>query len=186
MKEDQIKHFAMTLLVAGVLFISGCHKRVASAPAVPPPPPPQPVRSAAVQPAPPPPAPPAARPAPTPAAPSLSELFRQNVKDAFFDFDKADVRADAREDLSRDADFLRTRTNVRIELGGHCDDRGGEEYNLALGDRRAMAVKQYLISLGIAQDRIQTTSLGKERPFCTDENETCWQQNRRGHFVMAQ
>jgi peptidoglycan-associated lipoprotein len=186
MKEDQIKHFAVTILVAGILFFSGCHKQVASAPVPAPPPLAQPARSAEVHPAPVPPTPPAARPSSSPATPSLSELFQQNVKDAFFDYDKADVRSDAQQDLRRDADFLLAHADLRFEIEGHCDDRGGEEYNLALGDRRAAAVKQYLVSLGISQDRIQTASLGKEHPFCNSENEGCWQQNRRGHMAMPQ
>jgi len=186
MKEDHIKHVAMMLLVACVLPFSSCHKQVASAPVPAPPPLAQPARSAAVQPTTPPPTTPAVRRAPATATPSLSELFQQNVKDAYFDFDKADVRSDAQENLRRDADFLSAHANLRFEIEGHCDDRGGEEYNLALGDRRAMSVKQYLVSLGISQDRIQTASLGKEHPFCNSENEACWQQNRRGHMAMPQ
>ncbi|HTC62963.1 MAG TPA: peptidoglycan-associated lipoprotein Pal [Candidatus Saccharimonadales bacterium] len=185
MKEDHIKHVAMTLLVACVFSFSACHKQVVSAP-VPAPPPAQPVHSAAVQPIPPPPPPRATRPTPATATPSLSELFQQNVKDAFFDFDKADVRSDAQENLRRDADFLSAHANLRFEIEGHCDDRGGEEYNLALGDRRAAAVKQYLVSLGISQNRIEAVSLGKEHPFCSSEDEACWQQNRRGHMAMPQ
>jgi peptidoglycan-associated lipoprotein len=73
-----------------------------------------------------------------------------------------------------------------VTIEGHCDERGSTEYNLALGDRRAGAVKQYLVSLGISADRISTVSFGKEKPFCTQSNESCWQQNRRGHFVKAQ
>lgn len=186
MKEDHIKHLAMTLLVACVLSFSACHKQVASAPVPTPPPLAQPVRSAAVQSTPPPPPSPTARPTPATATPSLSDLFQQNVKDAFFDFDKADVRSDAQENLRRDADFLSAHANLRFEIEGHCDDRGGEEYNLALGDRRAEAVKKYLVSQGISQDRIKTASLGKEHPFCNSESEACWQQNRRGHMAKPQ
>jgi peptidoglycan-associated lipoprotein len=186
MKEDHLKHVVMPLLVACVLSFSACHKQVATAAIPAPPPLAQPVRSAAVQPTPPPPTPPAARPAPATATPSLSELFQQNVKDAFFDFDKADVRSDAQENFRRNSDCLSAHANVRCESDGHCDDRGGEEYNLALGDRRAASVKQYLVSLGISQNRIETVSLGKEHPFCSSENEACWQQNRRGHMAMPQ
>ena len=118
-------------------------------------------------------------------APTLEQLFQQNIKDAFFDYDKADVRPDASDALTRDADFLRAHSEVRFTIEGHCDERGGEEYNLALGDRRAAATKQFLVSLGILADRIQVVSLGKERPFCSTENEACYQQNRRGHFVLA-
>jgi peptidoglycan-associated lipoprotein len=119
-------------------------------------------------------------------APDINELFRREVRDAYFDFNKADIRADAREALTKTAEFLRNNPGVRATVEGHCDERGSTEYNLALGDRRAGAVKQYLVSLGISGDRISTVSFGKEKPFCTQSNESCWQQNRRGHFVPAQ
>ena len=128
---------------------------------------------------------PAPAPAPTPA-PNMSELFSQNVQDAFFDLDKSDLREDARTALTKDAEFLRSYPQVRISIEGHCDERGSTEYNLGLGQRRAEAVKNFLISLGISADRMETTSWGKERPFCTEHEDTCWQQNRRGHFVLAQ
>jgi peptidoglycan-associated lipoprotein len=118
--------------------------------------------------------------------PDLNALFLREVRDAYFDFNKADIRPDAREALTKTADFLRNYPQIRVTVEGHCDERGSTEYNLALGDRRASAVKQYLVSLGISADRISTVSFGKEKPFCTEHNETCWQQNRRGHFVRAQ
>jgi peptidoglycan-associated lipoprotein len=128
----------------------------------------------------------AAAAAPTPSAPAgISELFEQNVKDAFFDFNKADIRADAREALTKDAEFLRSYPSVTVTIQGHCDERGSTEYNLGLGARRAQAAKNYLVSLGIGAARIETVSEGKEAPFCTEHTEECWQQNRRGHFVMA-
>ena len=124
--------------------------------------------------------------APTTGQPAgISELFEQNVRDAFFDFNKADIRPDARDALTKDAEFLRSYGTVHITIEGHCDERGSTEYNLGLGQRRAQAAKNYLVSLGISADRIDTVSWGKERPFCTESNEECWQQNRRGHFVMA-
>lgn len=129
-------------------------------------------------------APPPPAPAPAPAL-SLEEMFRRNVFDAFFDYDRADLRPDARESLSRTAEFLRTHPEIRFVIEGHCDERGSTEYNLALGDRRALAARQFLISLGVAAERIETLSWGKERPFCNESHETCWQQNRRAHFVMA-
>jgi len=118
--------------------------------------------------------------------PDLNELFMKEVRDAYFDFNKADIRPDAREALTKTGEFLRNYPQIRVTVEGHCDERGSTEYNLALGDRRAGAVKQYLVSLGISADRISTVSFGKEKPFCTQSNETCWQQNRRGHFVRAQ
>ena len=128
--------------------------------------------------APPPPSPPAAH------QPTVQELFDKEVKDAFFDYDKADIRSDARDALSSTAQFLRSYPQMKVVLQGHCDERGSTEYNLALGDRRAAAAKQFLVSLGISADRVETVSYGKEKPFCTASTEDCWQQNRRGHFVM--
>jgi peptidoglycan-associated lipoprotein len=124
-------------------------------------------------------------PPPAPAGPSLEEMFLRDVKDAYFDFNKADIRDDARTALGQTADFLRAHPEVKVTIEGHCDDRGSTEYNLVLGDRRAAAVKAYLVSLGISADRMNTVSYGKEKPFCTEDNEECWQSNRRGHFVMA-
>ena len=128
----------------------------------------------------PPPPPPAAAP-----QPSIEDLFSRSVQDAFFDLDKADIRGDARDALMKTAQFLRSYPQVKVNLEGHCDERGSTEYNLALGDRRAQAAKDFLVSLGIAGDRMQTVSYGKERPFCMDHNDACWQQNRRAHFVLA-
>ena len=116
---------------------------------------------------------------------NLSELFEQNVKDAYFDFNKSDIRADARDNLAKTAEFLRSYPQIRVTIEGHCDERGSTEYNIGLGERRAQAAKNYLISLGIPTDRMDTVSWGKERPFCTEHDEACWQQNRRAHFVAG-
>jgi peptidoglycan-associated lipoprotein len=128
----------------------------------------------------PPPAPVAVAPSPT-----LEELFTREVQDAYYDYDMADLRADARAALMKTGDFLKNYPQIKVMIEGHCDERGSTEYNLALGDRRAQAAKDYLVSLGVASDRMQTVSYGKERPFCTDHNEDCWKQNRRAHFAMA-
>jgi len=128
----------------------------------------------------------AAPPPPPPAQnATLEEMFLKEVQDAYFDLDKADIRNDARAALAKTTDFLRNYPQVNVVVEGHCDERGSTEYNLAMGDRRAAAVKQYLVSLGIGADRMSTVSYGKEKPFCTESNEDCWQRNRRGHFVMA-
>lgn len=111
--------------------------------------------------------------------------FNQEVQDAYFDTDKADIRADARGALAKTADFLKSEPSIKVTIEGHCDERGSTEYNLGLGDRRAAAVKAYLVSLGVSADRMTTVSFGKEKPFCADHGEPCWQQNRRGHFVKA-
>ena len=129
--------------------------------------------------APPPPPPPVAHQT------TIQELFDKDVKDAYFDYDKADIRPDARDALTSTAQFLRANSQVKVVLEGHCDERGSTEYNLALGDRRAAAAKQFVVSLGISADRIETVSYGKEKPFCSASTEECYTQNRRGHFIMA-
>ncbi|HVI07260.1 MAG TPA: peptidoglycan-associated lipoprotein Pal [Candidatus Binatia bacterium] len=126
----------------------------------------------------PPPPPPAATP-----GPSDEDLFGQNVKDIYFDYDKSDIRADQQAAIQADAQFLAQHTNISFVIEGHCDSRGSTEYNLALGDQRANSVKNALVSAGVNASRIKTISYGKEKPFCLEENESCWQQNRRGHFV---
>ena len=125
-----------------------------------------------------------APPPPTPT-PAPVRDFNQEVRDAYFDTDKADIRPDAREALSKTAAFLKSEPSIKVTIEGHCDERGSTEYNLGLGDRRASAVKQYLVSLGVSADRMTTVSFGKEKPVCLEHNETCWQQNRRGHFAKA-
>jgi peptidoglycan-associated lipoprotein len=125
-------------------------------------------------------------PPPPPPSPSEEQLFSQTVKDLFFDYDKYDIRPDQAATLQANAQFLQAHPNIRFTVEGHCDERGSTEYNLALGDNRANAVKQALVAAGVAADRIKTISFGKEKPFCTESNEQCWQQNRRGHFVYGQ
>jgi len=126
-------------------------------------------------------------PPPPPAAnPSEAELFAQNIKDAFFDYDKYDIRAGAQADVQADAQWLVAHPGVKITLDGHCDERGSIEYNLALGENRANSVKQALVQAGVGADRIKTVSFGKEKPFCSESTEACWQQNRRAHFVYGQ
>jgi peptidoglycan-associated lipoprotein len=113
----------------------------------------------------------------------FDELWNKEVRDAYFDYDSAELRTDTRQALQKTADFLKNYPQARVTIEGHCDERGSTEYNLALGDRRANAVKQYLVSLGVPAERLTSTSWGKEKPFCMESTEACWQQNRRGHFV---
>ncbi len=123
-------------------------------------------------------------PPPPPAAgPTDEELFGQNVKDIYFDYDKYDIRAAEQAALQGDIAFLKDHPSIQFVVEGHCDERGSTEYNLALGDNRAGAVKNALVQGGIDASRITTISYGKERPFCTESNEECWQQNRRGHLA---
>jgi peptidoglycan-associated lipoprotein len=127
--------------------------------------------------------PPPPPPPPPPPAPSDEELFGQNIKDVYFDYDKSDIRADQQGSVQADVQFLSQHANINFTIEGHCDERGSTEYNLALGDQRASAVKNALTAAGVSASRIKTISYGKEKPFCTESNEACWQQNRRGHFL---
>jgi peptidoglycan-associated lipoprotein len=126
-------------------------------------------------------------PPPPPAQPAASDeqLFSQNMKDIYFDYDKSDIRASDQATIQADASFLQQHPNISFTVEGHCDERGSTEYNLALGDNRASSVKNALVSAGVSADRIKTVSYGKEKPFCTEHNEQCWQQNRRGHLVYS-
>jgi peptidoglycan-associated lipoprotein len=105
--------------------------------------------------------------------------------DVFFDYDQSTIRDEGRGVLQKNAEWMKRWQGTRIAVEGHCDSRGSSEYNLALGSRRAAAVRDYLVSLGIPASRIEVISKGKEQPFCTQETEECWQQNRRGHFVIT-
>jgi peptidoglycan-associated lipoprotein len=127
-------------------------------------------------------APPAAITAPPPSA-TEEDLFGQTVKDVYFDYDKSDIRPDQQSAIQSDAQFLNQHSNINFTVEGHCDSRGSTEYNLALGDQRASSVKSALVSAGLSANRVKIISYGKEKPFCMEENESCWQQNRRGHFV---
>jgi peptidoglycan-associated lipoprotein len=126
------------------------------------------------------PPPPAATSTPSPTD---EDLFGQTIKDVYFDYDKSDIRADQSSAIQADMLFLNQHPNIGFTIEGHCDSRGSTEYNLALGDQRASAVKSALTTAGVSASRIKTISYGKEKPFCLEENEACWQQNRRGHFV---
>jgi len=121
---------------------------------------------------------------------SLSQRLSTEVQDAYFDYDKSDIREDARAALTRNADAIKAIFNdfpsSIIVVEGHCDERGSAEYNLGLGDRRAQSAKDFLVQLGVPADKLRTISYGKERPVCTEGNESCWQKNRRAHFASAQ
>lgn len=125
---------------------------------------------------------------PVAAAPAHSmteeEEFRANVKDVFFAYDKYDVRSTDASVLSQDAAFLKAHPEIKVVIGGYCDERGSDEYNLALGQNRAASALKALINSGIDAKRIRVVSYGKEKPFCTDNTEMCWQQNRRAGFAM--
>jgi peptidoglycan-associated lipoprotein len=183
------RYFSIVALnVILALAVSGCNKNPPQAAAPPPPPP------AAPAPPPPPPPPPPA-PAPAPAALTEEEIFQRKtvdqlnaekpLGDVFFDLDKFELRSDSRPGLQTNADWMKKWASTQVVVEGHADSRGSSEYNLALGTRRANSVKEYLVSLGVPTNRVTVVSKGKEAPFCTAENEACWQQNRRGHFVIT-
>jgi len=139
---------------------------------------------------PPPPPPPPPPPAASRPRATIEQRLGSDVQDAFYDYDKSDVREDARDVLTRDAAALKSILaefpSIVIMVEGHCDERGSAEYNLGLGDRRASAAKDFLVQLGVPADRLKSISEGKERPQCTESNETCWQKNRRVHFSPGQ
>jgi len=137
--------------------------------------------------------PPTSAPPPPPAPAqrqTVEERLSSESQDAYFDYDKSDIRSDARDALTRDAAALKSILadfpNAVITVEGHCDERGSAEYNLALGDRRATSAKDFLVSLGVPGDRLKTISYGKERPQCTESTESCWQKNRRAHLSVGQ
>jgi len=116
-----------------------------------------------------------------PVTPASSPL-----KDVLFDFDRYDLSGDARTILRSNAEWLKSNPSARVEIEGHCDGRGTNEYNLALGAKRAQSAREYLSSLGVAADRLSTISYGQEIPVCTEQTESCWRQNRRARFVVLQ
>jgi len=134
-------------------------------------------------------APPPPPPSTTPTLSSV-DLLQQQGQDAYFDYDKSDIRPDARDALTKDAALLKQifqqDPNFTVVVEGHCDERGSAEYNLALGDRRATAAKDFLVQLGVPGDKLKTISYGKERPQCTEATEDCWQKNRRAHLSPGQ
>jgi len=201
--RSQVHLVFAAMVLIGALILAGCPKRpeviqaapapagpaAAAVPATPPAPAPAPLPAApAPEPpkvvetpvAPPPapaPAPVAPPPAPAPAAPAP-------LKDVFFDYDQATIRDDQKAALNDNVGWLKGNTGAKVLLEGHCDERGTAEYNLALGERRAKTVKDYLIAAGVAADRVSIISYGKERPFVLGHDESAWKWNRRGHFVI--
>jgi len=171
--------------------MSACSKKKPVA-APPPSPPAETPRTTPATP-PPPPAPPAE--AAQPRVPTEDEIFagktldqlnaEKPLGDAFFNLDEQTIRDDAKPVLQKDADWMKRWGSTKVMVEGHADSRGSAEYNLALGERRATAVRDYLVNLGVPADRVQIVSKGKEAPVCTEEAESCWQQNRRGHFVIT-
>ena len=173
-----------------LVVIVACGKKPPAATPAPAPPPP------ATKPTTPPPPPPPPAPKETPPpAPTEEELFSRmtldelNAKrplgDVFFGYDRIDLTDESRGNLSKNAEWMKRWGSTKVMVEGHADSRGTNEYNLALAERRADAVRDYLVSLGVPAARLTIVSKGEEQPFCKDENEACWQQNRRGHFIIT-
>jgi peptidoglycan-associated lipoprotein len=131
-----------------------------------------------------PPAPATALPPPPAGVPPSSQAFRTTLDDVYFDYDRFMIRSEARKVLEDNAMALKSQNGWKLLIEGHCDERGTLDYNLVLGERRALAVKNYLTDLGVPASQVQVVSYGKERPFCSDHSDQCWQSNRRAHFVI--
>jgi peptidoglycan-associated lipoprotein len=195
---NHLQKRTLIAIAAISLFSAACAKKVAVAP--PPAPAVTPAAAAAPRPAPPPArVATAERPAPLAPAPRypdaatrarIDELLAK-IEDAYFDYDRAALRPDALKALESDStglrDILKDYPDYKLTIEGHCDERGSAEYNIALGDKRAEAAKDYLVQVGIPSAQLNLVSYGKERPVCQDHDEACWQRNRRIHIVaMAQ
>lgn len=173
------------------LGIVGCGKKKPDVAPAPPPPP-------ATTPAPPPPPPPPPAPAPAPEAPrplTEEELFAKKtleelnaekpLGDVFFSYDSSAITDEGRAAMQKNMEWLRKWSTTRVLVEGHCDNRGTPEYNLALGEQRAAAVRDYLVSLGLPAARVTIVSKGEEQPFCNEDAESCYSLNRRGHFLIT-
>jgi peptidoglycan-associated lipoprotein len=182
-----MKKAALVLLAAGAFAaVAACGKKPEPAPPMPPPP---------VAPEPPPPAPPpAARPEVQPQQDEYARLRAMSAEEieksgllgeVYFDFDRSEIRDADRATLAKNADALKRFDFLTVTVEGHCDERGTVEYNLALGERRARAAYDYLVSLGVPANRLKTVSYGKEVPVCQASTEECWQKNRRAHSTVT-
>jgi peptidoglycan-associated lipoprotein len=192
----KLKLLLLTMGASAVMVTSGCHKKVAAAPPPPPPPvvaketpapvqqPRQPVARVAERNDPAPPA-----PAVAPRTSKQLEDYLNRLLDAYFDYNKSDLRTDAQTALNQNSSELRSLLkefpNTKFVIEGNCDERGSAEYNLALGDRRAKAAQEFLVQIGVPAERLSTISYGQERPVCTDHDENCWQKNRRAHLSAS-
>lgn len=185
-----IRRFQMCalVLVVAALGAGACAKKKVAPPA---PPPAAPAPATPSTPPPPPPAP----PTPQPVPPTEEEVFRSKtleqlnaekpLTDAFFGLDSTELNDAGRTALQKNVEWMKRWATTKVMVEGHADSRGTNEYNLALGERRADAVRDYIVSLGLATDRVTIVSKGEEQPFCPEDNEACWQQNRRGHFIIT-
>ena len=187
-----MKRFASgaALVLAVSLTVGACAKKTPEPP--PPGPTPPPVATTKPETPPPPPPPP---PAPQPTPPTEDEIFAKTtleelnaqkpLADVHFGYDSVDLSAEARASLQKNLTWLNRWPSTKIMIEGHADSRGTNEYNLALAERRADSVRDYLVGLGVPAERMTIVSKGEEQPFCSEETEACWQENRRGHFLIT-
>lgn len=182
----------MVLAVLVAVLVGACSKK--TPPVARPMPPPAATGTTTPPPSPPPPPSPVAEPVPVPPMPvedtigskSLDDLNRDSpLKPLFFDLDSSDVSAEGQQVLQANAAVLKKYPEWQVTIEGHCDERGTAEYNLALGERRALAARTYLVSLGIPADKVKTVSYGKEFPFDAGHDDAAWAKNRRAHFVIT-
>ncbi len=169
MQKKKWIYLALLLVIPGLMFSVSCQKKLVDAS-----PAPAPVAKEE----------PKAEPKKEEAPPAYQATGVVMQEDIYFDFDKSTLTPAAQDNLLRKAEWLRENSDVTVTIEGHCDSRGTNEYNLALGDRRAESAKTFLVDLGIASQRITTISYGEERPVCEQQNEECWAKNRRDHFVV--
>ena len=169
MQKKKWIFLALLLVIPGLMFSVSCQKKLVDAS-------PKPMAKPEPQPE-----PKKAEPPPPVAYKTPSVVMQEDI---YFDFDKSTLTPAAQDNLLRKAEWLRENGDVTVTIEGHCDERGTNEYNLALGDRRAESAKAFLVDLGIAASRITTISYGEERPVCTQHNEECWSKNRRDNFVV--
>jgi peptidoglycan-associated lipoprotein len=183
--------FAVIMVLSAGVMGTACGKKPLETPTPAPPPPAPPPTTT-----PPPPPPPTPPPPPPPSAPpteeqlfakmTLDELNAKGVlSDVFFAFDSVEINSDAQSVLQKNTDYLKRWVSTKVLVEGHADARGTNEYNLALGERRADAARDYVVSLGIPTDRITIVSKGEEQQVCQENTEACWAKNRRGHFVFT-
>ena len=194
MMRKRIWRSGVSVLGAAMIAVSACGKKPPVQPAGPAPAPPPPVVQATPTPPPPPPRPtPAPAPPPAPRVPTEDEIFAKKTAEeitkefgvVYFEYDAAELTDASKATLQKNSDLLRRWTSVRVQIEGHADSRGTNEYNVALGERRASVARDYLISLGIPAARVTIVSKGEEAPTCREESESCWPLNRRAYFVVT-
>lgn len=194
MYRETVRTASLLVLTAGALALTvACGAKQPPPTVAPPPPPPVVIETPRPTPPPPPPAPPV--PAPVPSVPTEDEIFaswtlqelndKKPLDDVLFDYDSAELNEAGRAVLQKNTTWLQRWGTTRVTVEGHADSRGTNEYNFALSERRAASVRDYLVSLGVSASRLAIVSKGEEQPTCTDETESCWAKNRRGHFVFT-